>query len=371
MRRLVEIGARLRPRGRWLLVSCLLLTACVSAYVKLSGRDKILIPHDKHKAAKVECLACHEAVYDSKLLGDKVSPTEKTCMQCHKEKQQECSMCHTDVKARTELKRVVEQAKPGTLPTKESELKMGHAGHIERVKEDCAACHKELPNPLRQASQAPTMATCLGCHEHKQQYDAGQCRQCHTDLKRFALKPVSDFTHGGNFVREHKRAARSDSPTCADCHDQSFCSDCHAKTVAAKSEIFLPERVERDFIHRNDFRSRHMMEAKIDSVSCARCHGQSFCQDCHAAQGLTPTAQNVRSPHPAGYALPGSGQSHGTDARRDIASCASCHDQGAKSICVDCHRSGGVGGNPHPSGWTQRHPRSEINSNNMCLACHQ
>ena len=357
---------------RWLLLGCALLSACVgAAYLRLSQRDRIIIPHDKHKAAKVECVACHEAVFDSKILGDRVIPEEKTCMQCHKEKQHECSMCHSDVKARTTMNRLVAAAKPGAILKHEPELKMSHSAHIERVKEDCSFCHKELPNPVRQSEHTPAMATCLGCHEHKQQYDSGQCRECHTDLKRFALKPVSDFSHAGNFVKDHKRAARTSGATCADCHDQSFCTDCHTGTVAERIEILLPERVERDFIHRNDFRSRHAMEASHDSVSCARCHGQTFCSTCHAAQGLTPTATNPRSPHPAGYALPGSGQSHGTDARRDIAACASCHDQGAKSICVDCHRTGGIGGNPHPSGWTQRHPHSEIGSNNMCLQCHQ
>jgi hypothetical protein len=31
---------------------------------------------------------------------------------------------------------------------------------------------------------------------------------------------------------------------------------------------------------------------------------------------------------------------------------------------------GGIGGNPHPAGWTDRHPRSEIAQNGMCGYCH-
>ena len=41
-----------------------------------------------------------------------------------------------------------------------------------------------------------------------------------------------------------------------------------------------------------------------------------------------------------------------------------------RSICIDCHKVGGVGGDPHPAGWTNRHPRDEINRNPMCLTCH-
>lgn len=356
-------------RGRWIVASCLLLSACMGAYARLAHRDRIIIPHAKHAAAKVDCLTCHETVYDSKKLGDPVMPNEKTCMQCHKDKQQQCSMCHTDIKARTELKQLVSHAKPGSLPVEPQPIIMNHSAHIERVKEDCKVCHTTLPNPLRDAANVPTMDSCLTCHQKS--YDQGTCRQCHTDLKEFPLKPITSYTHSGNFVKEHKRAARSDSAPCADCHDQSFCADCHASTVATRIDILLPERVERDFVHRNDFLSHHATEARLDAGSCAKCHGQSFCSSCHTAQGLTPVASNPRSPHPAGYALPGSGQSHAADARHDINACASCHDQGAKSICVDCHRSGGVGGNPHPSGWSRRHPQSEIGTNHMCLACHQ
>jgi hypothetical protein len=140
--------------------------------------------------------------------------------------------------------------------------------------------------------------------------------------------------------------------------------------VGVRIEVKQPDRVDRDFIHRNDFLSRHAVEAAADPPLCRRCHGTSFCESCHEGQGLTPGAARPRNPHPAGWALPGSAQFHGTEARRDIAACASCHDQGAASICVDCHKVGGIGGDPHPAGFAARHPREEIAQNGMCAACH-
>ncbi len=323
------------------------------------GGDQLKIPHEVHRAAKVECVSCHEAVFESKQLGDPVMPKEKLCLQCHAERKSDCGMCHTAAKAR---------ARGG--PAAPQLLRMSHEAHIERTKEDCTVCHKELPNPLRSASARPTMDSCLACHEHKQEYDEGRCARCHVDLARFGPKPLGSFTHAGNFVREHMRPARSAPETCATCHDQTFCTDCHASTVGLKVETKLPERVDRDFIHRNDFISRHAIEQRADPASCARCHGTTFCETCHTAQNLTPRGTNPRSPHPAGYTLPGSSQFHGTDARRDIASCASCHDRGAQSSCVACHKVGGVGGNPHPVGYDAQHPRSEISRNGMCAACH-
>jgi hypothetical protein len=232
-------------------------------------------------------------------------------------------------------------------------------------------CHQKLPNPIRNPSSRPTMDSCTQCHEHKQQLSQGKCGECHLDLTRYQLRPISLFSHQGDFLREHSRAARASAESCATCHEQSFCKDCHARSASPRIETKFPERVERYFIHRNDFRTRHSTEARWDSASCRRCHGSSFCEDCHRANNLTPLAQNPRDPHPPGWGMPGGGaEFHGTAARRDIVSCAGCHDQGARSICVTCHQVGGIGGNPHPIGWRDRHPREEIAGNNLCLTCH-
>ena len=346
------------------LVGLLAFLGCVSCAGWLWGTttparngDHIKIPHDVHRASKIDCVSCHDAAWDSKQLGDPVLPKEKQCLTCHKDKKDDCAMCHTAVKARPAI------AEPPTV-------RMSHADHIVRVKEDCSVCHKLLPNPLRSSATRPPMDICLGCHEHQKEFDAGRCAGCHVDLAHFGAKPLSTFTHAGNYVREHMRAARSAPDTCATCHDQTFCSDCHNATVGLKIETKFPERVDRDFIHRNDFISRHAIEQRSDPTSCATCHGTTFCQTCHTANNLTPTGKNPRSPHPAGFTLPGSAQFHGTEARRDIGSCASCHDQGAQSNCVACHKVGGLGGNPHPSGFEAQHPRSEIGRNGMCAACH-
>jgi Cytochrome c7 and related cytochrome c len=325
----------------------------------LPDGDHIKIPHERHAKAGVECLSCHDAIWDAKSLTTPTLPPEDKCLECHREWKEtnQCAKCHTDVK----------QAAP--WPSPEPAVILDHQKHIERVKEKCEVCHTQLPNPIRSAATRPTMAACESCH--KKDIRQGKCNECHLDLTRYQLKPVSLFSHQGDFTREHARAARAADASCATCHEENFCKDCHARTVSTKIETKFPERVDRYFIHRNDFISRHSIEARWDSVSCRRCHGSSFCEDCHRAQNLTPLAQNPRDPHPPGWAIRGAGpEFHGTAARRDIVSCAACHDQGARSICVDCHKVGGIGGDPHPPGWQDRHPRSEIPNNNLCLTCH-
>src|SRR5262249_13459450 len=151
-----------------------------------------------------------------------------------------CDRCHTDAR----------RAAP--WPAAEPALKLSHAAHIERVKEDCSVCHKKLPEPVRSPDAAPTMASCLSCHAHADGYRNGDCASCHLDLRRYPLVPVSLFSHRGDSLHEHARAARSAPEGCATCHEQTFCADCHARTVSQRVELKFPERVDRDFIHRDD-----------------------------------------------------------------------------------------------------------------------
>ena len=345
----------------WLILVAALGSSC-AAYLVVDNfaGDLIKAPHDKHRAAKVECLACHEEVYDAKTLDGNYRPAEGKCLECHKEEKAKgnCAFCHTDVKhARA-------------YPKRTRTLKLSHAAHIEAVKEDCARCHKVLPEPVRRRDATPTMAACLGCHQHRADYDEGRCDVCHVDLARYPLKPLSDFSHAGDYVKQHGRDARASVDTCANCHEQTFCADCHARTVSTRIELKFSERVQSDFIHRGDYLVRHALDARSDPASCSRCHGATFCEGCHAAQDLTSRGPNPRDPHPPGWSLPGAAQFHGPAARRDISACAACHDQGPRSTCINCHKVGGIGGNPHPAGYGNQHPREEMRRNGMCLYCH-
>jgi len=345
------------PRPILLVCGTLTLSACAGlAGFFASQQDSIKIPHARHTKAGVECITCHETIFDSTTLDTHDFPKEKVCLQCHAEEKNKgnCGFCHTNPE------------KPATVATRVRELKLNHATHLER-NEDCSGCHQVLPEPLHTAAMVPTMASCLGCHVHAAQFTAGKCEVCHNDLTKYPLKPISDFTHRGDYLRDHRLDARAAGAACETCHDQKFCSECHAKTEGLRLDVVLAERVDRSFIHRNDFFSRHPTEARADEASCLRCHGVESCTSCHARSGLTPGSKNTLEPHPAGF---GEGAMHGPAARRDIVQCAACHDQGAASTCVGCHRVGGVGGSPHPASFLVRHRKEEISRNAMCQICH-
>ena len=336
--------------------------ACATAATVLGTSptgDEILFPHVRHKKADVDCLACHEDVYDAKTLAGNFLPKEAKCLECHKQKKADgqCNFCHLDVQH------------AATWPKREPRLKMDHSAHIERVKEDCSVCHSRLSEPRQHAPISDGHAGCMKCHEHAQQYADAQCNTCHVDLVAYPLVPVTQVSHQGDFLRRHASLARSSQQACGSCHDQNFCMDCHAKTTMVPVETKLVDRPDRRFIHRVDFVGRHSVDARADPASCQRCHSISSCETCHERERVSAGTSSL-NPHPPGWGMPGSGAFHGDAARRNIQSCAACHDQGDASNCVSCHKVGGIGGNPHPSGFLSHHNLSEAKSDGRCHACH-
>jgi hypothetical protein len=341
------------------------LFACATAATILGtsepSGDEILFPHERHEQAKVECITCHENVYDAKTLAGSFLPNEAKCLECHAawKRQNECSKCHADVKY------------AGPWPLREPHLQFSHAFHIDRFGEDCTRCHKQLSEPDHPVPLSAGHAACLQCHDHADQYADARCSTCHVDLKHYPLKPVVELSHQGDFLRRHAIVARAGTASCAACHEQNFCLDCHARTAMTPIEVRLPDRPDRQFVHWNDFIGRHPVEARADPASCTRCHALTSCENCHRQENVAPGAANARNPHPQGWTVRGAGPSfHGDAARRDIVSCAACHDQGAGSNCVACHKVGGVGGNPHPSGFLSRHAGDDLHRNRTCAVCH-
>ena len=323
--------------------------------------DEILFPHARHAKAQVDCVTCHEPVYDAKTLVGEFLPKEAKCLECHKQKKADgqCNFCHLDVRY------------AATWTAREPRLKFDHAAHIERVKEDCSQCHTKLAEPREQVPLTAGHAACFKCHEHADQYADAQCSTCHIDLASYPSAPVATLTHQGDFLRRHAAIARSAQQTCTSCHDQNFCLDCHAKTAMVPVEVKLVDRPDRRFIHREDFLGRHSVEERADPASCQRCHSTTFCETCHSNSHVS-SGTSATSPHPPGWAIRGTGVAfHGDAARRNIASCASCHDQGDNSNCVSCHKVGGIGGNPHPASWGSHHNLGEASSDGRCVACHR
>ncbi len=251
-------------------------------------------------------------------------------------------------------------------------LHFSHALHLKMpaLAGQCVPCHAGVvppsDNPL--ASVFPPMQRCFKCHEHQQQWDQAKCSACHERKAMSQVMPQSFLPHNQGWMRHHGTLAREKRQVCSQCHSQQQCNDCHDVTQNLKIEDRQPDAVERHFVHRGNWLSVHPIEAKSQPRRCLSCHTQESCDGCHVRRGVSANAVRGANPHPQGWVGgdPNNPNFHGRAARRDILTCAGCHDQGPATNCIRCHKVGGPGGNPHPHGW--KSARSDNAS--MCRYCH-
>jgi hypothetical protein len=155
---------------------------------------------------------------------------------------------------------------------------------------------------------------------------------------------------------------------CSTCHAERFCSSCHAGGMMPVT----PDRLAFDAprgqgLHRAGFLARHSLEAADNPGLCTTCHAPESCASCHQREKLDATSKKSRNPHPPGWIGPrGSRNDHGPATWRDPASCEGCHGGAGEKLCVDCHRVGGPGGDPHPPG----HEPSGSKLRVPCNRCH-
>ncbi|MBI1809364.1 MAG: hypothetical protein HYR75_05645, partial [Gemmatimonadetes bacterium] len=159
--------------------------------------------------------------------------------------------------------------------------------------------------------------------------------------------------HPSGFVRAHGGAASAEALSCQGCHKESFCKDCH-----------VGERVGPRRYHVANFVTRHASSAYGRDAECSTCHNTgAFCRSCHQQAGLASQG-NGRS---LGYhnAQPQWLQEHGRAARQELNTCASCHQQ---RYCMQCHSDLGWRINPHgPNFDASRYAKA---NRQQCLRCH-
>ncbi len=339
------------------LVILLLSSAVVACAAMLGIKPDAPKPfeHRAHVLEGVNCLVCHGGVEAETGASPLHMPAQNECLACHEQPHNPntCSNCHGSARVRAGLQDARDH------------LKFDHASHAKETAGNCMRCHMDVAEhdgPLR-----PGMATCFGCHEHEQQWSINDCDGCHVDLPSEHVLPESHVVHGPDFMREHGIRAAGELGLCTSCHTEKTCAGCHGVTTAVLPSRLHFDDPKRADMHRAGFAARHALEARTDPALCVTCHTESSCMACHDRSGVVAGAGNL-SPHPPGWVgLPGSSNTHGPAARIDPVSCASCHGGSGEQLCVDCHRVGGPGGNPHPPDFSSPRSMSEL----PCRLCHQ
>ena len=338
----------------YLIVSVLLsVAATLSVFTaSLDGVDetaasKIKFSHKFHvKETGISCTDCHGAAPTSKLASDKLFAKHENCQSCHEEQvEKNCNFCH-----------IGEDPLSYVSEKQVRELRFSHETHVGGEKLECQTCHTDVETSEQlETLRIPEMATCNTCHNDVKATNS--CETCHTNLA--ALRPREhDRT---NFVKEHKRIARISDSKCMSCHTQETCIDCHngaglTGTEKSGKDLISPrspritaidrgQGMSLTKVHDLNWRFTHGLAAQQKKQDCQTCHKeQVFCATCHAAGGnvnqsaFKPLTHSKQFGTFVTIGVGSGGGGHATLARRDIESCASCHDvQGGDPICLTCH----------------------------------
>ncbi len=280
-----------------------------------------------------------------RLHGSEAQAGTAACATCHV--RQRCLSCHV---AGTEAEIAAIPAAPPSMelprfaafyPTPPSHLESGfESSHGElasagdcatcHTREDCASCHTE-PLPDRAAalpSRTRAAAPGVGLQAH------------------LPASHRSPF-----FLRSHQTLAASKPDACATCHTQAYCAECHDGTAPAS-------------FHPDGFVDTHPAAAYGREMECANCHdAEAFCRACHVQVGFGSQGRLGGGFHDA---QPLWLLRHGQAARQNLESCASCHRQ---TECLQCHsQRGSFQVSPHGPGFDAQ--RAWERAPNTCFACH-
>ncbi|MBU0560820.1 MAG: cytochrome C [Bacteroidetes bacterium] len=309
-----------------------------------NNKSVIKFSHQFHLEMDLDCVACHTGVSESTALTDRLNPEKDACAVCHDvEDSDNCQTCHYE-----------EDFEP--LIQKSSSLIFNHQFHITSNSMECQSCHKGLESvaySFESAGFIPGMDNCYTCHNNAS-VASNACESCHittVDLIPLDHKSVS-------FMDAHK--FKANDADCAMCHDNNFCESCHVATIeiteSNKSGSFYTPYSPHNFVdgtkqqqlsivHDLNYRMTHGIDAKGKTQDCATCHQiETFCAQCHnstgkgdfALGGFVPASHTKTSFLALGVGS--GGGEHALLAKRDIESCASCHDlDGADPSCVLCH----------------------------------
>jgi hypothetical protein len=247
-------------------------------------------------------------------------------------------------------------------------LKFSHAFHINEAGIACADCHKGgLSSTKASDNLRSNHENCAGCHEEQ---IANKCDYCHRDPQDIQAIPVAERT----IIFSHAQHASMKEVECATCHaglgkveyagpanmpQMATCATCHdnarATNACASCHTSFTNLIPSDHLVAN-FKKDHKKMTRLGAleVSCATCHSQNFCADCHGASPLvrldrgaamsdpaprsssttdSPRQMDLQAVHSMNYRF-----THGTEAKAKTSDCYSCHS--AQSFCAQCHAVG-------------------------------
>lgn len=295
----------------------LIIFTCTGLYLFAGDnggkQDELKFSHKLHvEENEIECSSCHDAASTSQTGKDNLFPDMETCGGCHDVEDE--GNCGMCHSNVDEATEIsrIENYSP----------KFSHQLHLE-AKLECLDCHSGIKKRTAPSAalNLPAMSDCISCHSAKSV--SVECSTCHLPGEK--LKPAS---HTMNFIHSHSDIAKnhtdefSANKTCATCHQQSFCQECHEG-----------ENIDQTS-HPLNYAFTHALDAQSKEKDCSSCHqDRQFCISCHRDYQVFP-----HNHQQAGWATATGGGLHVMEASNDLESCISCHEQDAEEVCQPCHQ---------------------------------
>ena len=333
-------------------------------------RQRLMVTFDHASHVReqgIPCVSCHRLAPTSRSPRDNLLPQESDCVPCHGDTTRPhgrgrsplnggCRACHAEAGGRV-TNSLVPPAR----------LRFSHAAHREV---SCERCHTRVAvRGMATTDDLPSMRLCLGCHDGEQA--PRTCGTCHPTLPDGRLRRVYDgeslqppawmygADHGPGWERRHATVATNHVELCWSCHRQHECIACHDGNVRPRD------------VHPGDWLTTHAIEARGHDQDCRACHReQSFCRTCHLRAGVSEGSplgiRRARSSlvHESPDWTDPVSPRHAREARRNIATCASCH---SGQDCTRCHATV----SPHGPDWSRRCRGLRRAGSRACAACHE
>jgi hypothetical protein len=278
------------------------------------------------------------------------------CSTCHT--QERCTSCHVNADMVPEIAGIPEAPPSLELPR--------YAAHY------FIPPSHEAPDFLEAHGEMASVQSCSTCHT---QDDCASCHTQDAPAVALELPRAADVRAPGvlleakappshtvaSFVMEHGALAAAEPTSCTSCHTRSECSDCHE---ASSVQAVMPLELAGPMFHPPNYMARHSAEAYGRELECSSCHDvAAFCRDCHQQSGFETVGALGQGYHDA---EPNWLLRHGLPARQGLESCASCHQQ---TDCLQCHSTlGQFKVSPHGSGFDAERARAKNPA--ICFACH-
>lgn len=336
------------PRGiRLAVVSIPLVLAAIGAWAGSRQPTPPAFDHAVHaKLFPGACATCHLGASEP---GASFWPAVESCAACHD----------------GEVQPRVEWTPPVAPPP--SNLRFAHDQHALATADSvgCAQCHT-ITDPRADVHRS-VVGQCIDCHQPGGQHlevANQQCATCHLPLPQatgLSRSQVAGFpvpsshlqpgfglkTHGEGASVRGEDGRMTVAASCATCHAQNFCINCHVNAPEVPAiQALLPD--ERSLVHgftfapppsheAPNFVAVHGRDAQRNTQSCATCHTQPSCTTCH----VTPAPpRQVNAMH-----QPGPGRAAGASTeRRPPASHTRAFTEGhgpeataAPRACATCH----------------------------------